>query len=57
MLMRYNPVVATMLTAIVDLLCSCGRSNEATVVHAGSRDKVTTVTLTSIDDPSQLSSD
>lgn len=50
MLRRYNSVVATMLTAIVALLCSCGRNNEATVVHAGSRDNVTTVTLTSIDD-------
>ena len=48
--MRYNFVVATMLTAIVALLCSCAKSNEATVVHAGSRDNVTTVTLTSIDD-------
>lgn len=50
MLRRYNSVIATMLTAIVALLCSCGRNNEATEVHTGSRDNVTTVTLTSIDD-------
>lgn len=36
---------------MVSLLCSCGQSKDSAVeIHYGSRDNVTTVTLTSIDD-------
>lgn len=50
MLMRHTTAVATILTVIAVLLCSCGQNKDATVVHSGSRDNVTSVTLTSIDD-------
>jgi len=41
----------TIIFAMVSLLCSCGQSKDSAVeIHSGSRENVTTVTLTSIDD-------
>lgn len=50
-MMSIHQFLKLMSFTIVSLLCSCRQSNDSVAeVHSGSRDKVTTVTLTSIDD-------
>ena len=50
-MMSIHQFLKLMSFAIVSLLCSCRQSNDSVAeVHSDSRDKVTTVTLNSIDD-------